>query len=512
MRKTRSRSHGYNPRMKTEIELKLTLPRRSLPALRRHPLVASAPRAAPTATLLNTYFDTPTLLLSKHRIALRTRKQGRRWLQTVKADASSSGGLSARPEWEGPYSEAFDFSSIDAAETRKLLEGAAAELIPLFTTDFRRETRRLTPSPGISMLMMIDQGKIAAGDRETPLCEVELELESGRPEDLYRLAIALADELPLLPNDSSKAQRGLELFHNRPALPMRAQPSPVRDTDSPLEAFRKVALDGLRQWQANALGAQQSDDPEWVHQMRVALRRTRSAVKLFAHALPQEFVTHWRGELRDAASMLGEARDIDVLHAELIQPILDDPASANRVEALSALVGGHREAAREHVRDWLSSHHQGARMLRFAAGLEALQGNPLDASAKLQTFAALRLKHLRKRCRDRWVDARGDNIEALHLLRIALKSLRYGLEFFEPLLPPKRLKAYRRRLSAAQKRLGYFNDVAVGRARLAQWAKDDAPLREAVAFVTGWHAPLAKAVRDSILDDTREFLWGRKPW
>ena len=80
------------------------------------------------------------------------------------------------------------------------------------------------------------------------------------------------------------------------------------------------------------------------------------------------------------------------------------------------------------------------------------------------------------------------------------------------MLPPKRLKAYRRRLSAAQKRLGYLNDVAVGRTRLAQWAKDDAPLREAVAFVTGWHAPLAKAVRDSILDDTREFLWGRKPW
>ena len=270
-----------------------------------------------------------------------------------------------------------------------------------------------------------------------------------------------------------------------------------------------MALDGLRQWQANALGAQQSDDPEWF--TRCGSRCAAPARRSSCSPMPcrREFVTHWRGELRDAASMLGEARDIDVLHAELIQPILDDPASANRVEALSALVGGHREAAREHVRDWLSSHHQGARMLRFAAGLEALQGNPLDASAKLQTFAALRLKHLRKRCRDRWADASGDNIEAHHLLRIALKSLRYGIEFFEPLYPPKRLKAYRRRLSAAQKRLGYLNDVAVGRTRLAQWAKDDAPLREAVAFVTGGTHRSAKAVRDSILDDTREFLWAQ---
>ena len=210
--------------MKTEIELKLTLPKAQPPALRRHPLVASAPRAAPTATLLNTYFDTPTLLLSKHRIALRTRKQGRRWLQTVKADASSSGGLSARPEWEGPYSEAFDFSSIDAAETRKLLEGAAAELIPLFTTDFRRETRRLTPSPGISMLMMIDQGKIAAGDRETRCARSNSNSRAAGPRISTGWRSRSPTSLPLLPNDSSKAQRGLELFHNRPALPMRAQP------------------------------------------------------------------------------------------------------------------------------------------------------------------------------------------------------------------------------------------------------------------------------------------------
>lgn len=498
--------------MKAEIELKLTLPPRSLSALRRHPLVSGAPRATRTVTLLNTYFDTPDLALSKQRIALRTRKQGRLWLQTVKAQASSSGGLSARPEWEGPYAECFDFSAIDVPAVKDLLDAVSADLVPLFSTDFKRETRRLTPSPGVSVLMMIDQGTITARERQMPLCEVELELESGEPGDLYRLAISLADDLPLLPEDISKAERGLQLFHDRPARPMRAQESPICRGDSPLDAFRKVALDGLRQWQANAAGAELSEDPEWIHQMRVALRRTRSAIKLFAHALPEDFVTRWREELRDAASALGEARDIDVLHAELLQPILDDPASTAEVEALSSLVGLKREAARSHVLEWLKSHRQGARMLRFAADLASLQGNALNASANLGTFSSLRLRHLRKRCRDRWLEANGGNAEALHMLRIALKGLRYGIEFFTPLLPPKRLKAYRRELTAAQEALGYLNDVAVGRSRLAEWTSEDAALREAVAFVAGWHAPRVRLIRESILEQTRGLLWAHKLW
>ena len=128
--------------MKAEIELKLTLPPESLPALRRHPMVVGAERAARTATLLNTYFDTPDLSLSEKRIALRTRKQGQRWLQTVKAQATSSGGLSARPEWESPYADRFDFSAIDEPSVKRLLDAVGDQLIPLFTTaDFGVHTR-----------------------------------------------------------------------------------------------------------------------------------------------------------------------------------------------------------------------------------------------------------------------------------------------------------------------------------------------------------------------------------
>ena len=139
--------------MSHEIELKLTLPQKSLPALRRHPLIAEAPRDGRACTLENTYFDTVDLELRERRMAVRTRKAGSRWLQTVKCAAESVAGLSARPEWEQPYANAcFDFSAIDRDDVRKRLEELQPRLVPVFTTHFRRETVILTPREGVKVL------------------------------------------------------------------------------------------------------------------------------------------------------------------------------------------------------------------------------------------------------------------------------------------------------------------------------------------------------------------------
>ncbi|MBP8216918.1 MAG: CYTH domain-containing protein, partial [Thauera sp.] len=203
--------------MSHEIELKLALPERALPALRRHALVAAAQKLGTTATLDNTYFDTPSLALKARKVAVRTRRQGRQMLQTVKCAAVSSGGLSSRPEWEQPWAGAFDFSLIDQPEAARLLARHQDELVPVFTTRFRRETRRHTPEPGVSILLMIDTGEVRVRtpdgtERSAPICELELELESGRPQDLVELACTLAQDLPLMPADISKAERGYRLF------------------------------------------------------------------------------------------------------------------------------------------------------------------------------------------------------------------------------------------------------------------------------------------------------------
>lgn len=101
--------------MSQEVELKLEILAHGLPALMRHPFVASAPRVGEPVTLEDSYFDTPKLRLRARQVALRTRLQESACLQTVKCGAPSSGGLSRRAEWEQPYEGAFDFSRIDDA-------------------------------------------------------------------------------------------------------------------------------------------------------------------------------------------------------------------------------------------------------------------------------------------------------------------------------------------------------------------------------------------------------------
>lgn len=497
--------------MNHEIELKLSLPRSALPALRRHPLVASAQRATPTCTLINTYYDTPAQDLAAARVALRTRKQGRRWIQTVKAEARSVGGLSSRPEWETPYRGAFDFSGVDDPRTRHLLESHAEALKPLFSTDFRRETLRLVPARGIEILLMIDRGTISAGERSEPISEIELELVSGSPETLLDLAQELARSVPLRPEDDSKAQRGLRIFRGEARTPAKAGPSPVGPADAPRAAFLRIAQDCLAQWQANAAGAASDDAPEFVHQMRVALRRLRSALKLFAPVLPPDWVERWSGELADAAAELGEARDIDVLYHELLDPILADEACPPAVRALAERVASAQDEARRHVRQCVEGRRQGQRMLAFAADVYRLGTDPDTSTGALTEHARAQLDKIRKRALKRWKAAVEGHTAELHSLRITLKRLRYAVEFFAPLFAAGGIRKLQKALVQAQESLGYLNDVEVGRLRLAAWAGDDPQLQSGSAYVAGWHLALARDVERRVVPEVGALL-ELTPW
>jgi adenylate cyclase len=501
--------------MSKEIELKLSLPARALPALRRHPLLASSPKLGNAATLDNTYYDTPELALKARGVAVRTRRQGRQWLQTVKCAAPSSGGLSARPEWETPYHDAFDFGAVDDADTAKLLARHRDALVPVFTTRFRRETRRYQPHEGLSVLLMVDHGTVSAGERSLPICELELELEQGEPLDLLELAATLAHDLPLMPSDESKAARGYRLFLDQPVLPTKAEASALRAGEDVVDALRSLAFACLRQWQANAAAAGEGHTgPEFIHQLRVALRRLRSLLKLFAPALPAEFVAEWNVLLRDNANAFGEARDLDVMYTELLAPVVAEELADDAVliPKLLDVAARRRDDARRDAEARLDPAAQGRLILAFHATLMRLPGNSLTAAADLRTFARLRLQRQRKRGRRAFEAAAGLEPTRLHALRIAFKRLRYAVEFFAPLFPAKKVARYVDRLTRAQNALGFLQDVDVARGRLTEWTREDADLRAAAAFVLGWHAPRYTRLRRRVLRDCKPLLWGKTPW
>lgn len=499
--------------MSDEIELKLGFPRKALPALLRHPIIQTAPKLGNAATLENTYYDTAELTLKARKVAVRTRRHGRNWLQTIKCAAQSTGGLSTRPEWEQAFGGSFDFSGIDNAPVRKLLIRHQNELVPVFSTRFRRETRFYAPQPGLRILMMIDTGEVNCGEHTEVICELELELEQGKPLDLLELATRLAADLPLIPNDVSKAERGYRLHLGLKQKPMRAAPSDVRAGQTPVEAFQSLAGACVRQWQANATGAAAYADPEFIHQLRVSQRRLRSLLRLFAPALPDEFVDHWAEGLRRNADSFGDARDLDVLYEEILSPVAGaNPAENAALARLQGVIRHARDDARESAQHALDPAAQGRLLIEFITALHALPTNNLIGSADLGKFVRLQMSRLLKKIRKRYRAAHDLVPARLHSLRIALKQLRYGMEFFAPLMPAKPAARYLKSLAKAQNALGFINDVDVARARLGQWAGDDAELIAAAAFVCGWHGPQYEKLCRRSIRDLEPLMGNKLPW
>ena len=509
--------------MSNEIELKLAVSQRALPALRRHPLIAAAEKLGPATTLDNTYFDTAGLALKARKVAVRTRRQGRQMLQTVKCAAVSSGGLSSRPEWEQPWAGAFDFSMVDQPDTARLLARHQDELVPVFTTRFRRETRRHVPEPGVSILLMIDTGEVKVRtpdgvERSAPICELELELERGRPQDLVELACALAQDLPLMPADVSKAERGYRLFLGTPLTPARAEASALEPGQNVVDAFRTLAFSCVRQWQGNtpaALGCTDADDilPHLIHQLRVSQRRLRALLKVFAPALPENFAATWNARLRDNANRFGDTRDLDVFHAELLTPVTPEGlADPTAMAVLLDTVQKARNEARHFASHQLDMATQGRLLLAFTADLYRLPTGSLAAAADLKAFARLRLDRLRKRARRQAAAAATLEPTRLHALRIGFKLLRYGVEFFAPLFPARPIKRYLEGVVNAQTALGFLQDVDIAHQRLSDWMHANPALAPAAAFVLGWHAPRYARLRRRVLGECAPLLDGRKPW
>jgi inorganic triphosphatase YgiF len=199
-----------------ETELKLSLSAPELPRLLAHPLLA---QTGDTQRLLNTYFDTPDLALQQRRMAVRERLAGGQWLLTVKTAGQSQNGLSRRQEWEGPTTPGalqFDTLVDDAALAQDLMT-LRPNLRALFCTDFERQ-RWVVTHDDAQIEVAMDQGRIhvPGTDLSEPLLELELELLSGPEEALMALADVLRQTpqgpVMLMPNDASKAQRGMALW------------------------------------------------------------------------------------------------------------------------------------------------------------------------------------------------------------------------------------------------------------------------------------------------------------
>ncbi len=468
--------------MGTETEIKLSLSARAASQLAKQAMLSNI--APARQLLINTYYDTPDNSLRRERVVVRHRQKGRQCLLTVKTAPVPAGGLAQRSEWEVPSrSGEFDFAHVDSDRLRALLESLRDQLRPAFTTRFRRDSWLLEPRAGVCIELALDRGWIEARAQRQTIREVELELLAGEVIDLFEVAAALQASLPMHPESSSKSERAYRLLVDLPLLAVKSLPVATEAGMPTLGAFRLIVLACLTHLQCNEQGVCQSDDPEFVHQARVAIRRLRSAIRLWRPLLPEPFVARFDPLWQELAAKLGDARNWDVFLAETLPMLGEACAGTLAVDRLSRYAARRCADSRKAARRALKSADYSRLLIDFTAAVLAL--SETDAGS-LGRFVPRCLNKRAKRVKERAVAALGLDVVALHRLRVAFKQLRYAVEFFTPMLAGPALEKYHQSATGLQEVLGRLNDVTVASKLTAEAppASRDQAIRDCLAART----------------------------
>lgn len=459
-----------------EIELKLALPNSdpsSLVArLARLPVLA---RRKPTHQHLhNVYYDTPKQILRKKCVALRIRRVGSgeklQWLQTLKTGGRGDSALSQRGEWEVPVpSDALVLDALKATPWSRMdPDGRVFQaLAPCFVTTFERTSWLVRRRDGSEIEVALDLGHIVAGEKSTPICELELELLAGQPSALFDLAQQIARTIAVMPVNMSKAERGYALAKGCQDKPLVAKPPELAPDLSLTATAGRVLREMFCQFTTNLNALRTSDDPEVVHQARVGWRRFRSALRLFKPALAVDAVPSWQS-LQPLLGFLGELRDLDVALTDTLPPLADayTAGDARRTEAWQAMTRALLQAAdlrRKSVRYALHEPTVGTTLLAATQWLEELSvlTGPSDAGVELKVsmkgWARRRTVRLHEQLKIAAKDQ--SNPDSQHRVRIVAKRMRYGIGALRSLLPKRRATRWYLQAASLQASLGAARDV-----------------------------------------------------
>jgi triphosphatase len=516
-----SSSHSFDPQSpppSAEIELKLSISAEEMERLLRHPFLKAAARGrAVTRHLHNVYYDTPEFALRSEKVALRLRRDGAKWMQTLKTAGRVEGGLHMRQEHDAPVpAQLLNYHALAQSGASAVFNDAQlrGSLQPVFVTDFKRSTRDIEAAPGILVELCIDSGSVTAGANTAQIREVELELKTGQPSDLLDFARQLLQQVPMRLEPRSKAERGYALAAHTRQAPSKASPLALHAGMSVTDAFAEVVSSCLHHLQANERGLLESDDEEYLHQARVALRRLRSAFSVFGRALPRRAFEGLLEEVRWLGGCLGPARDWDVFATQSL-PTLSTAFPRERglrwlIEATATRRADANRAAREAV----ASVRYTTLLLDVVGSLYRQPWTTLDDEAAAserarppsEFAAAVLTRHHRKVIKSGRDHAELDTT-ALHAWRIQVKKLRYAADFFSSLYEPKAARAYGAALAGLQELLGSLNDAASVE-RLCEALRDDpqdASVSEILGLARGWSSATARAYIERLPEAWKRF-------
>src|SRR5215475_11299016 len=457
--------------MAVETELKFRVPPRSIGTLASWHIPGTTIGERSADNLVSTYFDTSKHKLKCKGLYLRVRRIGNKYVQTIKAGTIPHLG---RGEWETEVRDnAPDPAKVNGTPLKLLgAKKLRRKLKPVFETSVHRI---IVPvhTKGSEIELAIDRGHITAGQRKSRIEEIELELKSGRPTDLFSIAKMVERKSKAELYLRSKSDRGYDLLQGKGERAAFAETITLNGEMQAPEAFGFIAHSCVRQFAGNA-HAVRRHDPEGVHQMRVGLRRLRAAISVFSKLLPRAGTEAVKTELKCLTNELAPARELDVFVKEEIHPATEGLAHQGGKLIEDEFVT-KRDEAFERAKKAVASERFRLLLIDVLEWIEIVRRNDTDDDASPSTgkFAN---KVLHRRIKK--IDKQARHLAKLsarqrHKLRIKVKKMRYAIEFFESLFPKSRQKALARlskHLKRIQSALGSLNDFAAHRKMAANAA------------------------------------------
>ena len=374
----------------------------------------------------------------------------------------------------------------DSVEGRNDGDCSSGEIVQ----DASGNVRRAGDGPLVAEIALdATEIRLDNGEEPTRLSRIEVEVEEEAPAEVAGFVEEMRRSLELEPTTTSKYEAGLY------AAGLSPDGDPdlgADDVDASMSAG-EVAFAILRKQFATMLahepGTRLGEDPEELHDMRVATRRMRAALKLFSGALPEQ-AGFYRNELKWVAGALGEVRDLDVQIEQLEELSSEQEEDREAFGEVVKALEGRRDEARERMLEELDSDRYDRFVSSFAGMLrrspegeeheEGLANEPIVAVAP--DLVSRRYKKWRKAGKDLSDESPPEDY---HEFRKEGKRLRYALEFLTDVYGEKPTTRLVKPLKELQDGLGRHQDLIVAAELLENVAADARRLSSRTAFAMG---------------------------
>ena len=493
-----------------EFELKLVFPAEKLPAIEKF---LRSKGALKRQHLQAAYIDTDDFRLARAGIALRLRKEGRQWVQTLKTGTSSNfarleheivvphrgGGI---PAWSlAAHAE----HPAGAVLMKALVNTSAEGLAVRYSTDIWRRKAHLKARNGL-VEYALDLGQIKAFDSQgtektVPVMELEIELLSGQRSAVIAHALMMVKRFGASIDTRGKAQQGFTLANGIQSIPpVRAELAHFANSKpSDTEIISTIVQSCLAQILPNLseINAGINLYDEHLHQLRVGLRRFKSALKILA--LNHTYMTELHIQtLEQVFQLLGTYRDSNFI-AEKLSPAL----KASKGPAIQLEIMPPQKHPSTFLR---AKPFQELLLAIIALGNHNAESSLPNSLLKKRIIAMLdsTFRDTKKQA------AHFKTIDDLkrHRLRKKLKFLRYSLEFFGDFCQRNKRSKYLKVMATALESLGNYNDICVAIHELGPSVEKHSQHW----FAMGWLSAEQNRVREQSNENLKSLYSLKKIW